>query len=124
MANNLNQENILDSKFYYSLPLLVVINIAYSFKQIIDKILMENKFLSPFMLLFYQGCVGCFISSILIIIASFINCPELHICQGICTAGHKIESVKTFFNELLGDDFINILIGLLMILFEGCFVNL
>ena len=124
IANNLNQENITDSKFYYSLPFLVVINIAYSFKQIIDKILMENKFISPFKLLFYQGCVGCFISSILIIIASFINCPELHIYQGICTPGRKIENVKTFFNELLGDDFINILTGLLMILFGGCFVNL
>lgn len=44
-------------------PLLIfliftVINFVYSIKQIIDKILIDKKFISPFLLLFLQGCFG------------------------------------------------------------------
>lgn len=49
----------LRTTIFYSFGILFVVNIAYSVKQIIYKLLMENKFLSPFMLLFYQGCAGC-----------------------------------------------------------------
>ena len=118
---NPEDPDALRTTIFYSFGILFVVNIAYSVKQIIDKLLMENKFLSPFMLLFYQGCAGCSMCVILIIITSFLNCPVLHIYKGICKAGEKLENVKDFFE---GINSLRIILGLLMIFVGGCFINI
>ena len=118
---NPEDPDALRTTIFYSFGILFVVNIAYSVKQIIDKLLMENKFLSPFMLLFYQGCAGCSMCVILIIITSFLNCPVLHIYKGICKAGEKLENVKDFFE---GINSLRIIFGLLMIFVGGCFINI
>ena len=113
--------NALRTTIFYSFGILFVVNIAYSVKQIIDKLLMEKKFLSPFMLLFYQGCAGCSMCVILIIITSFLDCPVLHIYTGICKPNEKLEDVKGFFG---GIQSLRIILGLLMIFVGGCFINI
>lgn len=50
---------ILDNVFIlYYLILFFIIHSVYSVKQINDKIIMEKYFMSPYILLFYQGIIG------------------------------------------------------------------
>ena len=79
-------------------PLLIfliftVIKFIYSIKQIIDKILIDKKFISPFLLLFLQGCFGFFYCLISYGIAQFIRCPS-----GInyCKEGEIFEKILAF----------------------------
>ena len=96
----------------------IITQIIYSFKQLLDKYMMDKLYLSAFLILFYQGLVGLIISFILIGIASFIPCyKEWDFCEG--------NYVETFSNfaDIYSEEFSQFLyVGLLLI--SSMFLNI
>ena len=96
----------------------IITQIIYSFKQLLDKYMMDKLYLSAFLILFYQGLAGLIISFILIGIASFTPCyNNWNFCEG--TYVETFSNFADIYSEELSQFFY---IGLLLI--SSMFLNI
>ncbi len=82
--NDYYYEKKENSLIFYILVFFFV-SILYGIQGVIQKYLMENKFISPFVLLTHQGFISIILLIILCYILSFFNCNSLlkkyHFCE-------------------------------------------
>ena len=85
-------------KTYIIIILLLIFNtFLYSFQEVLEKYLMDIKFLSINKLLLYQGIIGMFLTIIIFIILINIKCFDNFSKMNICDKDKNIES----FNDII-----------------------
>ena len=84
MNDIINESNFDKDKFIYHLIVLFFVSILYGIQVVIQKFLMENQFISPFVLLTHQGFISIILLIILCYILSFFKCNSLLIKYRFC----------------------------------------
>ena len=84
MNDIINESNFDKDKFIYHLIVLFFVSILYGIQVVIQKFLMENQFISPFVLLTHQGFISIILLIILCYILSFFKCNSLLITYRFC----------------------------------------
>ena len=93
--------------------------IFYSILEVMEKVLMDRKYISPYMLLLYEGVVTLVIYLISLVSLSFVKCPTS--LEG--TFCHKtLMNIKDAVNTLINNKHILILVSLCLVFIS--FVNL
>lgn len=77
--------------------LMLLCDLYFSSKHTVEKILMDNYFISPFYLLFIEGIFSSFINVSILGVFSQINCSPI---IGFCAVGNKIFSFSKFFSDV------------------------
>ena len=108
--------------FYVTL-LFAVLKIIRAIKEILDTYLLQEKYVSPFKLLFYQGVSGLVLSLIVGFCLQYMSCTNtaqkvIHYCQ----PNYKVESFENFFTSIKNGKSIALLIGVIIttIIIEVC----
>ena len=89
----------LNQKFITVSNLIILISyVLFSLGQVIEKIIIESKFISPFKLLFYKGICYTIINIILYIILTLIPCKNNFLKSCYCTSKNveTINIIKIF----------------------------
>lgn len=103
------------------LIMFLVIHFFYSIKQINDKYLMENKYISQFLLLFFEGVSGVILTFITYIIAYFVECKDE---WAFCATGPVFETFSKDLKDLANNANVSALLYLLLLLFSSCGLNI
>ena len=108
--------------FYVTL-LFAVLKIIRAIKEMLDTYLLQEKYVSPFKLLFYQGVSGLVLSLIVGFCLQYMSCTNtaqkvIHYCQ----PNYKVESFENFFTSIKNGKSIALLIGVIIttIIIEVC----
>ena len=108
--------------FYVTL-LFAVLKIIRAIKEMLDTYLLQEKYVSPFKLLFYQGVSGLVLSLFVGFCLQYMSCTNtaqkvIHYCQ----PNYKVESFDNFFTSINNGISIALLIGVIIttIIIEVC----
>ena len=101
--------------------LFLVIHFFYSIKQINDKYLMEHKYISPFLLLFFEGVSGVILTFVTYAIAYLVECKEE---WNFCTTGPVFETFSKDLKDLANNVNVSALLYLLLLLFSSSGLNI
>ena len=86
-------------KIYISIILILIFNtFLYSLQEVLEKYLMDVKFLSINKLLYYQGIIGMTLTFIILIILNNIKCFDFLTKLSICERNERIESFNSIFD--------------------------
>ena len=113
--------NIAIFQMIFILLFYFIIHFLYSVKQINDKYLMEKKYISPFLLLFFEGVFGIILTLVTYGIAYFIPCKAE---WPFCSDGPIFESLSTDMLGLVDGGTPISLLYLLLMLFSSCGLNI
>ena len=97
MNDIINESNFDKDKFIYHLIVLFFVSILYGIQVVIQKFLMENQFISPFVLLTHQGFISIILLIILCYILSFFKCNsknEFLINYRFCHENEQLFTLK------------------------------
>ena len=107
----------------YVTLLFAVLKIIRAIKEMLDTYLLQEKYVSPFKLLFYQGVSGLVLSLFVGFCLQYMSCTEtaqkvIHYCQ----PNNKVESFDNFFTSINNGESIALLIGVIIttIIIEVC----
>ena len=107
----------------YVTLLFAVLKIIRAIKEMLDTYLLQEKYVSPFKLLFYQGVSGLVLSLFVGFCLQYMSCTEtaqkvIHYCQ----PNNKVESFDNFFTSINNWKSIALLIGVIIttIIIEVC----
>ncbi len=107
----------------YVTLLFAVLKIIRAIKEMLDTYLLQEKYVSPFKLLFYQGVSGLVLSLFVGFCLQYMSCTEtaqkvIHYCQ----PNYKVESFENFFTSIKNGKSIALLIGVIIttIIIEVC----
>ena len=107
----------------YVTLLFAVLKIIRAIKEMLDTYLLQEKYVSPFKLLFYQGVSGLVLSLIVGFCLQYMSCTNtaqkvIHYCQ----PNYKVESFDNFFTSINNGKSIALLIGVIIttIIIEVC----
>ena len=107
----------------YVTLLFAVLKIIRAIKEMLDTYLLQEKYVSPFKLLFYQGVSGLVLSLIVGFCLQYMSCTNtaqkvIHYCQ----PNYKVESFDNFFTSINNWESIALLIGVIIttIIIEVC----
>ena len=107
----------------YVTLLFAVLKIIRAIKEMLDTYLLQEKYVSPFKLLFYQGVSGLVLSLFVGFCLQYMSCTEtaqkvIHYCQ----PNNKVESFDNFFTSIKNGKSIALLIGVIIttIIIEVC----
>ena len=106
----------LTLKYFMNIVIFLTSYCCYSFKNIGAKWMMEKRYYSPFLLLYYVGLAGLLLTLITLSFTPFINCT-----LPFCSNG-KVENIIETLQEVFEKP--KIILLLLCILFGGVFINL
>ena len=108
----------------YVTLLFAVLKIIRAIKEMLDTYLLQEKYVSPFKLLFYQGVSGLVLSLIVGFCLQYMSCTNtaqkvIHYCQ---PNNNKVESFDNFFTSINNWKSIALLIGVIIttIIIEVC----
>lgn len=101
--------------------LFLIIHFFYSIKQINDKYLMEQKYISPFLLLFFEGVSGVILTFLAYTIAYFVPCKE---GWEFCKEGPVFETFSKDLKDLSQNVNFSALLYLFLLLFSSTGLNL
>ena len=109
--------------FYVTL-LFAVLKIIRAIKEMLDTYLLQEKYVSPFKLLFYQGVSGLVLSLFVGFCLQYMSCTQtaqtvINYCQ---QNNNKVESFDNFFTSINNWKSIALLIGVIIttIIIEVC----
>jgi hypothetical protein len=80
--------------------ILIIVYIVFSLGQIIEKIIIESKFISPFKLLFVKGIFCTILNIILYVILNFIKCENNFLRNYYCTSVYIESGIKEIYNDI------------------------
>ena len=84
----------LDKKFFsFSDFIFITTYVLFSLGQVIEKIIIESKFISPFKLLFYKGICCTIMNIILYLISTLIPCENNFLKNYYCTS-KNVETIN------------------------------
>ena len=106
----------LTLKYFMNIVIFLTSYCCYSLKNIGAKWMMEKRYYSPFLLLFYVGLAGLLLTLITLSFTPFINC-SLPFCSN-----DKVENIIKTLQIVFGN--VKIALLLLCVLFGGVFINL
>ena len=107
----------------YVTLLFAVLKIIRAIKEMLDTYLLQEKYVSPFKLLFYQGVSGLVLSLFVGFCLQYMSCTET--AQKVikyCQPNDKVESFDDFFTSINDGKSIALLIGVIIttIIIEVC----
>ena len=107
----------------YVTLLFAVLKIIRAIKEMLDTYLLQEKYVSPFKLLFYQGVSGLVLSLFVGFCLQYMSCTEP--AQKVikyCQPNDKVESFDNFFTSINDGKSIALLIGVIIttIIIEVC----
>lgn len=107
----------------YVTLLFAVLKIIRAIKEMLDTYLLQEKYVSPFKLLFYQGVSGLVLSLIVGFCLQYMSCSRT--AQSVikyCQPNNKVESFDNFFKNINNGKSIALLIGVIIttIIIEVC----
>ena len=76
--------------------LILICNLGYCSKEILEKWLMDIKYISVYLLVFLEGIFGCLMMIIIISVCSQIKCPIVLSTIKICSS----EKIFSFADEI------------------------
>lgn len=111
------------SKVAFSIQFIILgiflcIHIVYSCKQINDKYLLDHKYISPFLLLVYQGIAGMAITLVFYVVALYVPCRS---DWKFCNPGPIFENFVTDWYIFAGNQ--EIILYLFLFLFSSIGLN-
>ena len=107
----------------YVTLLFAVLKIIRAIKEMLDTYLLQEKYVSPFKLLFYQGVSGLVLSLFVGFCLQYMSCTET--AQKVikyCQPNNQVESFDNFFTSINNGKSIALLIGVIIttIIIEVC----
>ena len=98
---NKRLEEIFGNIYFFIIIIVLfftVINIGISYSYVKIKVLMDLKYISSYMIIFYIGISGTIIIAIFLIILSFNNCSENF---DFCSVGETNNSTEFYIDNIM-----------------------